>query len=238
MIRILVVDDEPQVHRFLHPVLAANGYTVERADTGRAALSLIQDKDVAAVLLDLGLPDLDGMDVLNRMRAESQVPIVIISSTAQEETKIMALDAGADDYLEKPFGAGELLARLRAALRHRNAQADVAGECAHFNGLRIDSFRRLAYVHEKPLVLTPKEWELLLLFANNAGRVLTHRHILKAVWGSANISNIQYVRVYIRQLRQKLGPAGSLISTETGVGYRMAERSQPDGLHLPPDDAT
>jgi two-component system KDP operon response regulator KdpE len=181
------------------------------------------------VLLDLGLPDLDGMDVLKIIRAESHVPVIVISARGQEEAKITALDAGADDYLEKPFGVGELLARLRAALRHRNAPGGVSGsECAHFKGLRIDTFRRLAYVDENPLVLTPKEWGLLLLFADNAGRVLTHKQILKAVWGSANMSNIQYLRVYVGQLRQKLGPAGCLISTETGIGYRMADRSQPD----------
>ena len=224
----MVVDDEPQIHRFLQPVLTANGYTVERADTGRAALSLMEGKDLAAVLLDLGLPDLDGMEVLRRIRAESPVPVIVISSQSHEGIKVAALDAGADDYLEKPFGVGELLARLRTALRHRGPPGGSSGtECVYFKGLTIDSHRRLAYADEKQLVLTPKEWDLLLLFARNAGRVLTHKQILKAVWGSVNMSNVQYLRVYIGQLRQKLGGAGTLISTETGVGYRMGNCLQP-----------
>jgi two-component system KDP operon response regulator KdpE len=224
MIRILVVDDEPQIHRFLQPVLTANGYIFERADTGRTALSTLQNKDIAAVLLDLGLPDIDGLQVLKRLRVDSQVPVIVISARDREEEKITALDAGADDYLEKPFGIGELLARLRVALRHRGASSGTDNtEIALFPGLTIDSFRRLAHVDGRQLVLTPKEWELLQLFSSNAGRVLTHRQILKAVWGSANVNNIQYLRVYIGQLRQKLGTAGALISTETGVGYRMAD---------------
>jgi two-component system KDP operon response regulator KdpE len=150
--------------------------------------------------------------------------VIVISARDREEEKITALDAGADDYLEKPFGIGELLARLRVALRHRGASSGTdSTEIVLFPGLTIDSFRRLAHVDGRQLVLTPKEWELLQLFSSNAGRVLTHRQILKAVWGSANVNNIQYLRVYIGQLRQKLGAAGALISTETGVGYRMAD---------------
>jgi two-component system KDP operon response regulator KdpE len=224
MTRILVVDDEPQIHRFLQPVLAANGYVVERADTGRAALSLMQSRELAAVLLDLGLPDLDGLQVLKRFRIGGHVPVIVISARDQEAEKIAALDAGADDYLEKPFGIGELLARLRVALRHRNApDGGSAAECVFFPGLTIDSFRRLAHVDGKQVVMTPKEWEILQLFSTNAGRVLTHRQILKSVWGTANMDDVQYLRVYIGKLRQKLGAAGALISTETGVGYRMAE---------------
>ena len=225
----MVVDDEPQIHRFLNPVLTTNGYVVERADTGRAALSLMRANDFAAVLLDLSLPDLDGLEVLKRIRAKSVVPLIVVSARDKEETKIAALDAGADDYLEKPFGVGELLARLRATLRHRNPIVGMnATECVYFRGLTIDHFRRLAYADEKQLVLTPKEWELLLLFVENAGRVLTHKQILKAIWGSVNMSNVQYLRVYVGQLRQKLGSAGCLISTETGVGYRMGEYLQLD----------
>jgi two-component system KDP operon response regulator KdpE len=229
MTQILVVDDEPQIHRFLRPVLLANGYMVERAESGRAALSFLQHNDVAVVLLDLGLPDMDGFQVLKRLRVDTQVPVIVISARDREEEKIAALDAGADDYLEKPFGIGELLARIRVALRRRANSAGIkAAECIFFPGLTIDTFRRLAHVEGKQLVLTPKEWDLLQLFSNNAGRVLTHRQILKAVWGSPDVNNIQYLRVYIGQLRQKLGQSGALISTETGVGYRMADCLQPN----------
>jgi two-component system KDP operon response regulator KdpE len=235
VIRILVVDDEPQIHRFLRPVLSANGYLAERADTGRAALSFMHNNDVAAVLLDLGLPDLDGLQVLNRLRVNSQVPVIVISARAREEEKIAALDAGADDYLEKPFGIGELLARIRVALRHRLAAADTnVSDCISFPGLTIDSVRRLAHADGKPLILTPKEWDLLRLFSSNAGRVLTHRQILKAVWGSSDVNHLQYLRVYIRHLRQKLGESGALISTETGVGYRMADCLPPNQPQVVP----
>jgi len=235
VIRILVVDDEPQIHRFLRPVLSANGYLAERADTGRAALSFMHNNDVAVVLLDLGLPDLDGLQVLNRLRVYSQVPVIVISARDRQEEKVAALDAGADDYLEKPFGVGELLARIRVALRHRPAAADTnVSDCISFPGLVIDSARRLAYVDGKQLVLTRKEWELLQLFSSHAGRVLTHRQILKAVWGLTDVNHIQYLRVYIRLLRQKLGDSGALISTHTGVGYRMADCLPPNQPQVAP----
>jgi two-component system KDP operon response regulator KdpE len=237
VIRILVVDDEPQIHRFLRPILSANGYLAERADTGRAALGFMQTNDAAAVLLDLGLPDLDGLQVLKRLRVTSQVPVIVISARDREEEKIAALDAGADDYLEKPFGIGELLARIRVAMRHRLAAADTnVNDCISFPGLTVDFFRRLAHANGRQLVLTPKEWDLLRLFSSNAGRVLTHRQILKTVWGSSDVNNIQYLRVYIGQLRQKLGESGALISTETGVGYRMADRLPPNQHQMAPSE--
>lgn len=226
--RILVVDDEPQIHRFLQPVLRAAGYLVEQADTGRAGLDVLQNEDIAGVLLDLGLPDLDGIQVLERLRQFSDLPVIVISARDREADKIAALDNGANDYLEKPFGIGELLARLRAALRHRGGIAgSVVSESAIFPGLSINFFRRLAHIDGRHLALTPREWALLELLARNAGQVLTHRHILKTIWGPAHTNNIQYLRVYMGQLRQKLGAAGSLISTETGIGYRMAECLQP-----------
>ena len=222
--RILVVDDEPQIHRFLRPALEAAGYAVERADTAAEALRLAASRAPDAVLLDLGLPDLDGQDTLARLRRFSDVPVVVLSARDREADKIAALDGGADDYVEKPFGIGELLARIRTALRHRRAARNEP-EMIRLPGLDIDLARRQARTAagRAPLSLTPREWSLLALLARNAGRVLTHRQLLTAVWGPAHTEDVQYLRVYIGQLRQKLGTAGRLITTEPGVGYRLAD---------------
>ncbi|HJS87081.1 MAG TPA: response regulator [Acetobacteraceae bacterium] len=220
--RILVVDDEPQIHRFLRPALEAAGYAVERADTAAEALRLAASRAPDAVLLDLGLPDLDGQEVLARLRRFSEVPVIVLSARDREAEKIMALDGGADDYVEKPFGVGELLARIRTALRHRRA-ADGVPEVVRLPGLDVDLARRQARVDGDALVLSPREWALLALLARNAGRVLTHRQLLTAIWGPAHVEDIQYLRVYVGQLRQKLGPAARLIATEPGVGYRMLD---------------
>ncbi len=220
--RILVVDDEPQMHRFLRPALEAAGYAVERADTGVEGLRLAASRAPDAVLLDLGLPDLDGQQVLARLRGFSTVPVIVLSARDREADKIAALDGGADDYVEKPFGVGELLARIRTALRHRRVQDDVP-EIIRLPGLEVDLARRRATAGGDTLALSPREWALLVLLARSPGRVLTHRQMLTAVWGPAHTEDVQYLRVYIGQLRQKLGPAGQLIGTEPGVGYRMAE---------------
>ena len=220
--RILVVDDEPQMHRFLRPALEAAGYAVERADTGVEGLRLAASRAPDAVLLDLGLPDLDGQQVLARLRGFSTVPVIVLSARDREADKIAALDGGADDYVEKPFGVGELLARIRTALRHRRVQDDVP-EIIRLPGLEVDLARRRATTGGDTLALSPREWALLVLLARSPGRVLTHRQMLTAVWGPAHTEDVQYLRVYIGQLRQKLGPAGQLIGTEPGVGYRMAE---------------
>ena len=227
---ILVVDDEPQIHRFLGPALQAAGYRVLRADTAAEGLRLAASRAPDAVLLDLGLPDLDGQEALARLRAFSSVPVVVVSARDREAEKIAALDAGADDYVEKPFGVGELLARIRAALRHGRAQ-EGAEEVFQAEGVEVDLARRTVSADGASVTLSPREYELLALLARNAGRVLTHRHLLTAVWGAAHGEDVQYLRVYVGHLRQKLGPAGArLILTEPGVGYRLLDGPPSDVL--------
>lgn len=221
--RILIVDDEPQMLRVLRPALAASGYETLEAATGREALKAIAAHAPDAVLLDLGLPDMDGKEVLRRARAFSQVPIIILSAREREAEKIAALDAGADDYVEKPFSIGELLARLRAALRHGGKTAAEASEIES-GGLRIDLGRRLVTRNGVVVKLTPKEYELLATLARHADRLLTHRQILTAVWGPAHGEDTQYLRVFIGQLRAKIeedAAAPKILVTEPGVGYRF-----------------
>jgi two-component system KDP operon response regulator KdpE len=220
--RILVIDDEPQIHRFLRGILGVSGYDVERADTATEGLRLAKSRAPDAVLLDLILPDMNGHEALARLRSFSPVPVIVLSARDGEVDKIAALDAGADDYIVKPFAVGELLARLRVAMRHRRAEDGVA-DVIRFPGLEVDISRRRALVNANPVALTAKEWTLLSLLARNAGRVMTHRQLLTTIWGPAHAENAQYLRVYIGTLRQKLGTAAHLIATETGVGYRMAE---------------
>jgi two-component system KDP operon response regulator KdpE len=211
--RILVVDDEPQLHRFLKPALEAAGYEVERADSAAEGLRLAATRSPAAVLLDLGLPDMDGQVVLEKLRAFSQVPILIISARDREAEKIRALDSGADDYVEKPFALGELLARLRACLRRVLVQ-EGAAEIWRSGGVEVDLVRRRVRTEGQELTLSPRD----------AGRVLTHRQLLMAVWGKGHAEDLQYLRVYVGHLRQKLGPHGAtLIGTEAGIGYRLVE---------------
>ncbi len=221
---ILVVDDEPQIHRFLRPTLVAAGFDVDMALTGGEALVKFAKLRPAVVLLDLGLPDMDGAAVLQAMRAASTVPIVILSARDNEAEKVAALDAGADDYVNKPFGVAELIARLRTALRHATV---VAGTTAVFEAgdLIVDTLAHRVTLAGEPIRLTPKEYDLLHLLARHAGRVLTHQHILKTVWGPAHVEDAQYLRVFIRRLRQKIEaqPADPrLLLTESGVGYRLA----------------
>ncbi|MBW6402007.1 response regulator [Roseomonas sp. HJA6] len=224
--RILVIDDEPQIHRFLGPALDAAGYAPLRAETAAEGLRQAAERSPALVLLDLGLPDLDGQAVIARLRGFSAVPVVIISARDQEVEKVAALDAGADDYVEKPFALGELLARIRALLR-RGARRGVeeAPAVLRFGPLEVDLARRLARLDgADPLKLTPREWDLLAALARAGdGRVITQRQLLHAVWGPAHAEDAQYLRVYIGHLRQKLGPAARLIRTEPGVGYRFGE---------------
>ncbi|MBP7935758.1 MAG: response regulator [Phycisphaerae bacterium] len=223
MARVLVVDDEPQIRRFLRTSLIAHGYTITEAANGNEALLKATDDRPEVMILDLGLPDIDGMEVIRRVREWSQVPIIVLSVRGRESDKIAALDAGADDYVTKPFGMGELLARIRAALRNR--LADEVDEPVFRNGgLCVDLARRQVRVDGREIKLTPNEYELLRVLVLNAGKVVTHQHLLREVWGPADVDQTHYVRVYVGQLRQKIEPDPAqpcLIITEPGVGYRL-----------------
>ncbi|RAI58666.1 response regulator [Roseicella frigidaeris] len=223
--RILVIDDEPQIHRFLGPALEAAGYAPLRAGTAAEGLRLAAAQAPAAILLDLGLPDQDGQAVIPRLRAFSPAPILVLSARDQEAEKVAALDAGAEDYVEKPFALAELLARIRVALRRAAKEAAPAPALLQVGPLRIDLAARSARLEgeAEPLRLTPREWALLTALARAPGRVLTQRQLLASVWGPAHAEDAQYLRVYIGHLRQKLGPAAALLRTEPGVGYRFGE---------------
>lgn len=223
MDRILVVDDEPRIQRFLRLALEAAGYDVVEAITGAEALKTAVTAAPALVILDLGLPDMDGKDVIARLRAWSQVPIIILSARDNETEKIAALDLGADDYVEKPFGIGELTARMRSALRHR-VKAEGGLTTISVDSLTIDTVRRIVERDGAALKLTPKEYDLLILLARHAGRVVTHKMLLTSVWGPAHTDDMHYLRVFIGHLRGKIerDPADpKIIVTEPGVGYRF-----------------
>jgi two-component system, OmpR family, KDP operon response regulator KdpE len=228
-IRILIVDDEPQIRRFLRTTLSAHGYRVIEASCGREAMTLTATERPELMLLDLGLPDIEGLEVIHRLREWSTVPIIVVSVRGQEAKKIEALDSGADDYVTKPFGMGELLARIRAALRHR-LQAEVDEPVFRSAGLTVDLIRRIVTVDGREVKLTPKEYDLLRVLVTHAGKVITHQHLLREVWGPGSVHETHYLRVYIGQLRQKLEPDPAqprYILTEPGVGYRL--RMDDDG---------
>jgi two-component system KDP operon response regulator KdpE len=221
--RILIVDDEPQIRRFLRPALVAAGYDVIEAENGADALKAVATAAPDAVILDLGLPDMDGKDVITSLRGWSTIPIIILSARDREVEKIAALDLGADDYIEKPFGIGELTARIRTAMRHR-ANASKAPSSVSADGLIIDVVQRIVSRDGKSIRLTPKEYDLLTLLAHHAGRVVTHRTLLTSVWGPAHEEDLHYLRVFIGQLRQKIErdpTQPSIVQTEPGVGYRL-----------------
>jgi two-component system KDP operon response regulator KdpE len=223
--RVLVVDDEPQILRFLRASLGASGFEVIEAETGAEALKRTATDAPEIVVLDLGLPDMDGKDVIKSLREWSEIPIIVLSARAREAEKIEALDLGADDYVNKPFGIGELLARLRAALRHRLRQQG-ATPVVKAGDLKIDIARRRVTRGESDIHLTPKEFDLLKLLAQNAGKVVTHRQLLQAVWGPAHLEDTAYLRVFIGQVRRKIDAedgAASLIENAAGVGYRLRD---------------
>ncbi len=221
-IRVLVIDDEPPIRKLLRMGLATQGYIIIEAPNGQTGLNALGLEKPDLVILDLGLPDMKGHELLRIMRERNaSIPIVVLSSRGDEAGKVEAIDLGADDYVTKPFGMNELLARLRAALRHQLA---VQGERPVFkvDDLSVDLVRRIVKVAERDVKLSPKEYEVLRLLVLHAGKVLTHAHILRAVWGSS--TDAQYLRVYVRQIRQKLEPDPErprYIMTETGVGYRL-----------------
>jgi two-component system KDP operon response regulator KdpE len=224
---VLVVEDEPQMQRFLRAALASHGYRMIEARAGNDAVMLATSHNPELVLLDLGLPDCDGIDLTRRLREWSTTPIIVISARGREEDKVSALDAGADDYLTKPFGVNELLARMRVALRHAHDGGAAPAQVFEFDELRIDAVRREVTHAGKEVHLTPIEYRLLLLLARNAGKVLTHRQILKEVWGPSHGSQTHHLRVHMAELRKKVerDPARPrLLVTEPGVGYRLRDR--------------
>jgi two-component system KDP operon response regulator KdpE len=223
--RVLVVDDEPAIVRFLKPALEANDYEVASAATVAEALKRIAKEPPDVVVLDLGLPDGDGKDVISQVRQWSHVPIVVLSAREREAEKIEALDLGADDFVNKPFGVGELMARLRSAVRHRR-QNDGSATVIKAGAIEIDTLKHRVTRDGVEVKLTPREFELLACLASHAGKVMTHRQILTAVWGPAQAAETQYLRVYIGHLRQKLEDNPDdpkIVLTELGIGYRLAE---------------
>lgn len=221
--RVLVIEDEPQMRRLLHTTLHGRGYEVETALTANAGLDLAATWHPDVIILDLGLPDRDGIEVCRRIREWSRVPIVVVSARDTEADKVLALDLGADDYLTKPFGMNELLARLRVALRHMVPQQNQ-DSIVRFGDIMIDFQRRQVLRAGEELHLTPTEYDLLRLFVINADRVLTQRHILREVWGPGYEEDAQTLRVFIAQLRRKIEPnptQPTYIRTEVGVGYRF-----------------
>jgi len=226
---VLLVEDELQMRTFVRLALTAHGYRVLEVETGREALQQAAAHTPDLVLLDLGLPDMDGLEVTRGIRQWSATPVIVISARGQERQKVEALDAGADDYLTKPFGSAELMARIRVALRHaaRTAQDPLTSTVA-IGALRIDLARRLVFVDEKEVHLTPIEYKLLVALSKHSGMVLTHKQLLDQVWGPGHATQMQYLRVYMAQLRQKLeeNPAHPrYLVTEPGVGYRLKSES-------------
>ena len=222
---VLVIEDEAQIRRFLRATLTANGYQLLEATTAQEGLVQAATRQPEIVILDLGLPDLDGLEVTRRLREWTTVPIIVLSARGQESDKVTALDAGADDYLTKPFSVGELLARLRVALRHAARTSQEPGEPAFTVGeLRVDLGRRQVYIAEQQVHLTPIEYKLLTTLVRYAGRVVTHRQLLQEGWGPGHTEASHYLRVYMGQLRHKLevDPARPrYLVTEPGVGYRL-----------------
>jgi two-component system, OmpR family, KDP operon response regulator KdpE len=223
---ILVVDDEPEIRRFVEASLRASGYEVETASTGAEALTLLKTSAPSLVVLDLGLPDIDGLDVIRTVRAESKIPLIVLSARTAEEQKIRALDLGADDYLTKPFGVGELLARIRVALRRAHRQEREAETPYRVDGLEIDVAARRVRKGGGEIRLTPTEFKLLARLVRSAGQVVTHRQLLADAWGAEFVEHTHYLRIYMAQLRTKIetDPADPrFLLTDPGVGYRLVD---------------
>ena len=224
--RILVIDDEAPIRKFLRISLESAGFAPTEAESAEQGLRETANSPPDAVILDLGLPDADGLDVIRRLREWTAVPIIVLSARGREADKIAALDGGADDYLTKPFGAGELLARLRVALRHAARTTASADPVFAVGAMRVDLAARRVVVENREVHLTPTEYRLLTTLIRNAGKVVTHRQLLKEVWGPGSVEENQYLRVYLGQLRRKieLDPTRPrYLLTEPGVGYRLAD---------------
>ena len=222
--RILVVDDEPQITRVLRTSLSSQGYDIRIANDGETALEILKDWAADLVITDLSMPNMDGLELCRRLRAKSQVPIVVLSVKGEERTKVRALDAGADDYVTKPFGMNELLARVRANLRRVATPESPAAGSIEAGDFRIDLDAHTVKIHGREVHLTPKEFDLLTYLARHRGKVITHRALLSAIWGPNSTEQPEYLRVFVGQLRKKIEPDASsprYIQTEPWVGYRF-----------------
>jgi two-component system KDP operon response regulator KdpE len=223
-ISVLVIEDEPEIRKFLNATLSSNGFNPTFAETGREGQMLLKTRVPEILILDLGLPDMDGLQIIEDLRTWSNIPVIVLSARGQEKDKIAALELGADDYLTKPFGTGELLARLKAALRR--AQQAVSKEDAVFdsNGLYFHAQERVVKVDGAEIHLTPTEFRLLALLVKHAGKIVTHKQLLQEVWGKSSAENNHYLRIYTQHLRQKLADDPlhpRFIITEPGVGYKL-----------------
>ncbi|MGA9851806.1 MAG: response regulator [Gammaproteobacteria bacterium] len=225
-VKILIIEDEPQIRRFVRTALAAQQFEVFEAESGQQGLIEAATRKPDLVILDLGLPDLDGVEIVRRLREWTAIPIIVLSARAMESAKIATLDEGADDYLAKPFGMGELLARIRVALRHAAHTADNGQGEFIIASLKVDLIHRRVFVDAREVHLTPIEYRLLGILIKNAGKVITHRQLLREVWGPSHSEDSHYVRIYMAQLRHKLekDPAQPrFLLTEAGVGYRLSD---------------
>lgn len=225
---IIVVEDEPEIRRFLEASLVGQGYIVKTAENAKDAIKISASHPPDLIILDLGLPDMDGKTVIASIREWSRVPIIVLSARDQENEKVMALEMGADDYLTKPFGTFELLARIKVALRHANRKDTVEGEKYDCKDLHIDFLKRDVRLSDKMINLTPTEYDLLVSLAKKAGQVVTQAELLRTVWGKNSEDHDHYLRIYIQRLRQKLKDDPlypKYIFTEPGVGYRLVEES-------------
>ncbi len=224
--KILIVEDEQEIRRFLRASLANHGYRLIECETGQRGLDLVADERPDLVLLDLGLPDADGLTIIRRLRGWSQVPVIVLSARGREADKVKALDEGADDYLTKPFSVVELQARIRVALRHAAHDHGEPSEPVFTLGrLRVDMDRRQVFVNDKEVHLTPIEYRLLTTLIKHSGKVVTHRQLLKEVWGPESVFETHYLRVYMTHLRRKIEPDPAqpqFLLTDPGIGYRLA----------------
>ena len=231
---LVLIEDEPEIRRFLKTTLPSHGFRIYEATTGQEGLIEAKTRNPDLILLDLGLPDMDGIEVIRQVRDWTPTPIIVLSAREQEQQKVTALDLGADDYVTKPFGINELLARIRAALRHASRPDGTEAESSFtFGDVRVELGRRQVFLADKEIHLTPIEYKLLTTLVRHAGKVVTHRQLLKEVWGPLHVEEGHYLRVYMRQLRNKLetSPANpKYLVTELGVGYRLRTEDTSDNL--------